>query len=223
MDVGAESAGTGVAPTPAPPAAQTALAVSSAEAAGGSKFGADAVVLDLGKVLPLPAGQERKEGALDDAAARGEGECASVVVDIKGEGAKGLGDGDGVNWDSEKMCRICHVSPERREVSEGSELIQLGCGCKNELGVAHRHCAEAWFKLKGNRCCEICGVPAKNITGIEDANFLEEWNDRTVSNGDNGNAGEGGRCWRGQPLCNFLMACLVIAFILPWFFRVNMF
>ncbi|KAJ6728454.1 hypothetical protein OIU74_006497 [Salix koriyanagi] len=45
------------------------------------------------------------------------------------------------------------------------DLIQLGCRCKHDLGFAHLYCAEAWFKLKGNRICEICGVTAVNITG----------------------------------------------------------
>lgn len=48
----------------------------------------------------------------------------------------------------EKVCRICHLSSEQ---CEGSDLIQLGCGCKGELGAAHRHCAEAWFMVKGDR------------------------------------------------------------------------
>lgn len=67
------------------------------------------------------------------------------------------------------------------------------------------------------------------MTGVEDGGFLEEWSERSGGDGGEGGGGGGGeapqraRCWRGQPLCNFLMACLVIAFILPWFFRVNMF
>ncbi|CAN1166220.1 hypothetical protein LINPERPRIM_LOCUS34175 [Linum perenne] len=142
-----------------------------------------------------------------------------------------------MNWDGEKVCRICHLS------SEGSieavtaaaaaahgvtvtsmELIQLGCGCKDELGVAHSHCGEAWFKLKGNRVCEICGEMAKNITGVGDnVSFMEEWNQMRLIHGGANQPERGGGCWRGQPFCNFLMACLVIAFVLPWFFRVNMF
>ncbi|KAF8391211.1 hypothetical protein HHK36_023513 [Tetracentron sinense] len=124
------------------------------------------------------------------------------------------------NSDGEKVCRICHLNSDRP--SETSDLLQLGCGCKAELGIAHRHCAEAWFKLKGNRFCEICGEAAKNITGIGDNRFMEEWNERRLaSSSTNSESREG--CWRGQLFCNFLMACLVIAFILPWFFRVNMF
>lgn len=79
------------------------------------------------------------------------------------------------------------------------------------------------------RSCEICGLTASNITGVADNRFMEEWNDSgIVSSGGNGVGGTSSSerrrgCWHGQPLCNFLMACLVIAFVLPWFFRVNMF
>lgn len=139
-----------------------------------------------------------------------------VVIDVKDD----EGELDSGNCDNEKVCRICHLSSDRR--MDAADLIQLGCGCKDELGIAHHHCAEAWFKLKGNRICEICGECAKNITGIGDNRFMEEWNDRRMP-GIRGGPSERERCWRGQPFCNFLMACLVIAFILPWFFRVNMF
>ncbi|KAJ8761849.1 hypothetical protein K2173_005421 [Erythroxylum novogranatense] len=133
------------------------------------------------------------------------------------------------NPGGETVCRICHLDSELA-VETGAaniaasfmDLIQLGCGCKDELGIAHAHCAEAWFKLKGNRICEICGEMATNITGEGDGRFLEEWNHRRFMG--NGNLpDQGGGCWRGQPFCNFLMACLIIGFVLPWFFRVNMF
>ncbi|KAK6932701.1 Zinc finger, RING-CH-type [Dillenia turbinata] len=114
------------------------------------------------------------------------------------------------------MCRICHLTSE-------SVLIQLGCKCKADLGVAHTHCAEAWFKLKGNRFCEICGETAQNIKGAADNRFMEEWNDSGLTGGSNSTSNRARRCLRGQPFCNFLMACLVIAFVLPWFSRLSMF
>ncbi|XP_021294967.1 uncharacterized protein LOC110424671 [Herrania umbratica] len=153
----------------------------------------------------------------------------SCVIDIKGT------DGGGrqykESWDGERVCRICHLNTEQSlEPMDGTsstaatmDLIQLGCWCKDELGIAHSHCAEAWFKLKGNRMCEICGQTAKNITGVRDNRFIEDWHDRGSTSGGGRSSDRGGGCWRGQPFCNFLMACLVIAFVLPWFFRVNMF
>ncbi|KAK1257987.1 hypothetical protein QJS04_geneDACA012734 [Acorus gramineus] len=142
-----------------------------------------------------------------------------VVIDV----GDGQGGGEGF-LEGEKVCRICHLSWERR-VDGLDLLIRLGCGCKEDLGIAHVHCAEAWFKLRGNRFCEICGEPAKNITGVGDNRFMEEWNERSdvVGGNNSGSSSEQGCCWRGRSFCNFLIGILVIAFILPWFFRVNMF
>jgi len=128
-----------------------------------------------------------------------------------GEATNSVGD------DAETVCRVCHLSCDSR--SSSGDLINIGCGCKEDLGIAHRQCAEAWFKIRGNRLCEICGETAKNVIGVGDAVFLEEWNDRDAEN----SSGESTRCWRSRPLCNFLMACMIVAFILPWFFRVSMF
>ncbi|XP_050369574.1 uncharacterized protein LOC126787719 [Argentina anserina] len=156
-----------------------------------------------------------------------EVERDSHVINIKCGSRKGFDD----NWEGERVCRICHLSsdqsPDRKTESSSCsitmDLIHLGCECKDELGVAHAHCAEAWFKLKGNRICEICSETAKNVTGLGDNRFLEEWNDRRFSGLGANTVERNVGCWRGQPFCNFLMSCLVIAFVLPWFFRVNMF
>ncbi|KDP21118.1 hypothetical protein JCGZ_21589 [Jatropha curcas] len=153
-----------------------------------------------------------------------KGEKQSCVIDMK---CAGGGGGSVLDWDRETVCRICHLNSEGLLVTDApdsrTDLIQLGCGCKDELGIVHAYCAEAWFKLKGNRICEICGEAAKNITGVGDNRFVEEWNQRRFIGTNSSSSDRGGSCWRGQPFCNFLMACLVIAFVLPWFFRVNMF
>ena len=81
----------------------------------------------------------------------------SCVIDIKGSGGGRRQFKE--SWDEERVCRICHLNSEQSLESTDSMsttaadmgLIQLGCGCKDELGIAHSHCAEAWFKLKGNR------------------------------------------------------------------------
>ncbi|XWS12497.1 hypothetical protein CRYUN_Cryun37aG0094200 [Craigia yunnanensis] len=152
----------------------------------------------------------------------------SCVIDIKGSGGGRRQFKE--SWDGERVCRICHLNSEQSLESTDSmsttaaamDLIQLGCGCKDELGIAHSHCAEAWFKLKGNRMCEICGQTAKNITGVRDNGFIEDWHDQGSTTGVS-SSDRGVGCWHGQPFCNFLMVCLIIAFVLPWFFRVNMF
>ncbi|CAL9118579.1 unnamed protein product [Musa acuminata var. zebrina] len=122
--------------------------------------------------------------------------------------------------ESEKLCRICHLG-SCVGGSEASELIQLGCACKGELGSAHRPCAEAWFRVKGNRSCEICGVNAKNINGEEDISFMERWHERRTLRRGGDATSETSRWWGNRRFCNFLIVCLVIAFVLPWFFHVR--
>ncbi|XP_008788817.1 uncharacterized protein LOC103705663 isoform X2 [Phoenix dactylifera] len=101
----------------------------------------------------------REEGGKVGGEQEGKGEtgvsgtekAAVVVVDVSAAG------GGGWNAEAEKVCRICHLSPDREDL-EGSELIQIGCRCKGELGTAHRRCAEAWFKVKGNSSDHGAGV-----------------------------------------------------------------
>ncbi|XP_074573776.1 uncharacterized protein LOC141830189 isoform X2 [Curcuma longa] len=140
-----------------------------------------------------------------------------VVIDV-GRCSGREAEEDGGDREGESECRICQLSSSSG--GEGSELILLGCGCKGELGVAHRNCAEAWFSVKGNRCCEICGSSAKNISVVMDSRVSEEGQSRGESNARSpSDTGERIVCWRRLPVCNLLMACLIIAFILLWFFR----
>jgi len=52
-------------------------------------------------------------------------------------------------------CRICHLSMDMRnhddDQHESGTPIELGCSCKDDLAAAHKQCAEAWFKVKGNK------------------------------------------------------------------------
>lgn len=52
--------------------------------------------------------------------------------------------------ESEKDCRICHMSLDSGN-QESEVCIELGCSCKDDLAAAHKLCAEAWFKIKGNK------------------------------------------------------------------------
>ncbi|XP_020212261.1 uncharacterized protein LOC109796849 isoform X2 [Cajanus cajan] len=137
----------------------------------------------------------------------------SCVIDIKCSSRKKFYESS----EDEMICRICHLTSGQPldETTVGTDnsapsadLIQLGCACKDELGIAHLHCAEAWFKLKGNRLCEICGEAAKNVSGVTSNGFMEEWNDRSFMDIDGNSSRRVVGCWRGQPFCNFLMACL---------------
>ncbi|KAK9085700.1 hypothetical protein Sjap_026111 [Stephania japonica] len=142
----------------------------------------------------------------------GSEEKQSCVIDVE------CSDGSGEST----ACRICHLSGD--SPSESSDLIQIGCGCKSDLGIAHRSCVEEWFHRKGNRCCEICGETAKNVKGVDDAKIMDEWSERRrPGEGSNVPISDGsGGFWRGQKFCSFLMACLIISFILSWLFRANL-
>ncbi|KAF8115164.1 hypothetical protein N665_0029s0010 [Sinapis alba] len=50
----------------------------------------------------------------------------------------------------EKDCRICHMNLDATNLESGVP-IELGCSCKDDLAAAHKHCAETWFKIKGNK------------------------------------------------------------------------
>lgn len=49
----------------------------------------------------------------------------------------------------ERDCRICHLSLDASNHESGIP-IELGCSCKDDLAAAHKQCAEAWFKIKGD-------------------------------------------------------------------------
>ncbi|KDP42760.1 hypothetical protein JCGZ_23700 [Jatropha curcas] len=50
----------------------------------------------------------------------------------------------------ERDCRICHLGLEGN-THESGVPIELGCLCKYDLAAAHKPCAKAWFKIKGNK------------------------------------------------------------------------
>ncbi|KAF8110214.1 hypothetical protein N665_0086s0052 [Sinapis alba] len=125
----------------------------------------------------------------------------------------------GESDDGQSICRICHFGSDHQtpdRVSGGKsvsleELIEIGCKCKNELGLAHFHCAEAWFKLRGNSVCEICGSTAKNVTvSLRE----EEWSEAIIDT----RLDERRRCANRQSCCILLVLMLIII-LLHWFFK----
>ncbi|XP_006363094.1 uncharacterized protein [Solanum tuberosum] len=125
----------------------------------------------------------------------------------------------------ERDCRICHLSL----VSSGPEsgfAIELGCSCKNDLAVAHRHCAEAWFKIKGNKTCEICNSLARNVIGPNDVESAQQTNESSAvatsaASAPVSAASEARTCLNGHRFLNFLLACMVFAFVISWLFHFN--
>ncbi|XP_015089502.1 uncharacterized protein LOC107032417 [Solanum pennellii] len=150
---------------------------------------------------------------------RGSESADSIGIEIGNDESKGyLGE-------IERDCRICHLGL----VSCGNEYgvaIELGCSCKDDLAAAHKHCAETWFKIKGNKTCEICNSIARNVVGptdIESAQQTTEINDLAtyVVPAQVSSSSERRTCLNGHRFLNFLLACMVFAFVISWLFHFN--
>ncbi|KAI9157076.1 hypothetical protein LWI28_016611 [Acer negundo] len=124
----------------------------------------------------------------------------------------------------ERDCRICHLSFDATNQESGLP-IELGCSCKADLAAAHKHCAEAWFKIKGNKTCEICGSTACNVAGANEAELAEQWNESSDATPTAATApvhqADARNFWQGHRFLNFLLACMVFAFVISWLFHFN--
>ncbi|XP_073113406.1 uncharacterized protein [Elaeis guineensis] len=131
-----------------------------------------------------------------------------INVGCCGGGRSDVGSSGGAEKE-EKICRVCQMSSDC--VSQSGDLIQLGCRCRNDLGTAHRNCAELWFAMKGNRVCEICGVVARNVTGVGDSDFMLEWNDMPRTSYFHRSTK-----WRYHHVCTCVAAILFVALTIHW-------
>ncbi|CAD5170099.1 unnamed protein product [Musa acuminata subsp. malaccensis] len=129
-----------------------------------------------------------------------------------------------VNTDKgERDCRICHLSLEKAAPESGVPIV-LGCSCKGDLAAAHKQCAETWFKIKGNKICEICGSTAHNVVGVSETEPIEQWdesNNSTAPPAAPPPPSESRSFWQGHRFLKFLLACLVLAFVVSWLFHFN--
>ncbi|KAF2288603.1 hypothetical protein GH714_009066 [Hevea brasiliensis] len=125
----------------------------------------------------------------------------------------------------ERDCRICHLGLESNSYESGVP-IELGCSCKDDLAAAHKQCAEAWFKIKGNKTCEICHSIARNVVGVNEIEMIEHSNETNNSTAvaavpASTHHSETRSFWHGHRFLNFLLACMVFAFVISWLFHFN--
>ncbi|GMI69740.1 hypothetical protein HRI_000643300 [Hibiscus trionum] len=123
----------------------------------------------------------------------------------------------------ERDCRICHLGLESNSHESGVP-IELGCSCKADLAAAHKHCADAWFKIRGNKTCEICQSIARNVVGVNEIESTDQANETNSSTSISGptHLTDTRSFWHGHRILNFLLACMVFAFIISWIFHFNM-
>ncbi|KAH0909893.1 hypothetical protein HID58_033214, partial [Brassica napus] len=113
------------------------------------------------------------------------------VIDLSGGGEE--------SDNGQRICRICHFGSDQYSdrvsgKSVSVDLIEIGCKCKNELGLSHFHCVEAWFKLRGNSSSAL-NVPVRLTE--------EEWSEIRDTT-----TGEGRRRGSGQSCCIFMVFLL---------------
>lgn len=74
------------------------------------------------------------------------------------------------------------------------------------------------------RICEICGSIACNVVGANESDLTEQWNEANdVHNavGPPVPSAESRNFWQGHRFLNFLLACMVFAFVISWLFHFN--
>ncbi|KAE9455541.1 hypothetical protein C3L33_12525, partial [Rhododendron williamsianum] len=153
-------------------------------------------------------------------------DCASNGG-VSGPGSRRASSDYSVEIGDGRVCRICHLGLESRNPMEsGWVAIELGCSCKDDLGAAHRSCAETWFKIKGNKTCEICNSVARNVFGGNEIESIQQTNETNIAIADSVSASvpphTETRSWlNGHRLVNFLLTCMVLAFVISWLFHFN--
>ncbi|CAG7880737.1 unnamed protein product [Brassica rapa] len=160
-----------------------------------------------------------------------EGGESRKVSSVMSSSSLEMDDGDGeATVTPEKDCRICHLGVVE---TSGGGAIELGCSCKEDLAVAHRQCAETWFKIKGDkltnilfvdhRICEICQSVARNVGGANEMVVVTVVDERELRNGGGGEEtaalGAIENRWQPQRLVNIVLACMVFGFFISWLFH----
>ncbi|CAM0883580.1 unnamed protein product [Alopecurus aequalis] len=171
---------------------------------------------------PVRPGAGAGEGEGEGAVGRGRKSCVSEcsLDDVDLEAGPAEITKASPDEKDEMNCRICHLGLESAAAESGAGIV-LGCSCKDDLSCAHKQCAETWFKIRGNKICEICGSAACNVVGFGDAEFIEQWNESSNSRAAQAPANETQRFWQGHRFLNFLLACMVFAFVISWLFHFN--
>ncbi|KAI7744367.1 hypothetical protein M8C21_013820 [Ambrosia artemisiifolia] len=83
-------------------------------------------------------------------------------------------------------------------------------------------------KFLDDLTCEICGSIAHNVAGANEAELMEQWNEAndamssgTTPGGTTTATSDNRNFWQGHRFLNFLLACMVFAFVISWLFHFN--
>lgn len=187
----------------------------SVAVSGGGDEQQSADAIEIVGVVENKNEKEKRQGSVS--------ECSVEIVDLEAgvpESKLHL-----AKTETERDCRICHLSMDAANQDSGIP-IELGCSCKDDLAAAHKQCAEAWFKIKGDKTCEICGSVAQNVSGVPEAELTESWNEMSdaaaaAAATTSLPSSQSRNFWQGHRFLNFLLACMVFAFVISWLFHFN--
>ncbi|KAK6927046.1 Zinc finger, RING-CH-type [Dillenia turbinata] len=160
---------------------------------------------------------------------RGGGGSSLLSDDVDVDLESGVLELKGLEAKIERDCRICQLSLDTEsgggndDSSASGVAIELGCSCKNDLAYTHKQCAETWFKIKGNTICEICGTIATNIAG-QQSNDASNTTNAAITAALAGATLpviplENRRTCNSRRILNFLLGCIVLAFVISWLFH----
>ena len=76
------------------------------------------------------------------------------------------------------------------------------------------------------RTCEICHSIARNVVGVNEIESIEQSNETNSSTATAAVSGpaphtDSRSFWHGHRFLNFLLACIVFAFVISWLFHFN--
>lgn len=94
-----------------------------------------------------------------------------------------------------------------------------------KLGKAQQPCTDPFVICYST--CEICGSIAHNVTGTYEADSTEQRNEPNEATTATATAAivmpphstEARNFWQGHRFLNFLLACMVFAFVISWLFH----
>lgn len=125
------------------------------------------------------------------------------------------------------MPRTLYCCSEKGRTNLSSSLYKLLIHAATpQYFICLCYYADLPFKYMVCRTCEICGSVALNVAGVNEAEMMEQWNEAN----DTATAmvtaapvhpAETRNFWQGHRFLNFLLACMVFAFVISWLFHFN--